>query len=1184
MNRFSLKTLLAILILPANLFATQHSGAVRAADQFIPGATVSARWGGAKLTTFTDGTGRYSIDLAPGVWDISIEMFGFNALHEPVKIGEEPSFKDWVLEMPRAGEKLVTLPQTDTPAAKIEITPAQQATVAAAKPAETKPAEPAKTVAVAKPAAPTGAAAGRKRPGVPVRPAVQNATVRATEEGEQALALAASAGPSAAMGDEAEESFLVSGSTSGGLGASSDEEARRQKMMRGGGDRGGPGGPMDGMGGGNMPPGMRSSDGDSMGLGGFGASAIAAGFSGGQGAPGGDFGGMSSGRGGPGGGGPGGGGFSGGGDRGGRGGGPSSRGGRSSASSKRGSSKGQFTSFGNRYRAQPAYTGSAYMNLNNSALNAAPYSLNGQQATKPSYAQSTFGASFGGPLVIPKLVNLERWSFYFTYSGTRSRNPFSRLSSVPTLAERNGDFTLAKNNAPVTIYDPLSQLPFAGNTIPVSRFNSASAGLLKFIPVPTYGGIVQNYQLVASTPNTNDNFGVRLNAPISRKDRLTFNLQMQRRNAESQQLFGFRDTGDGSGSSYSLSWSHSFKPRLNNSASISLSRNTSQSTPFFAYGENIAATLGIAGISQDPVNYGPPNLSFTNFGGLSDGGASLNRSQTISFSDNITYVVKKKHNLTMGYGYRRMQNNSLLYQNARGAFTFSGLLTSGLDANSQPIKGTGFDFADFLLGLPQSSSLRYGSDNNYFRGWSTNYFVQDDYRITRKLSFNVGLRYEYFSPYTELRGHLANLDLKPGNTAVAVVTPGSPAPYSGDLPTSLIRSDPNNYSPRFGFAFRPTTKRGMVIRGGYSIFFSGSIYPQVATQMASQPPFATTVSISTSPSVPLTIQNGFPRIAAQTITNTYGIDPDYRIAYAQTWTFAVQNTLPHSLFLELEYIGTKGTDLSILTQPNQASPGSPLTAQQRLKIPNATGFSYQTAGANSSYNAGQVRLTRRFTRGMAGNALYMYAKAIDNASSYNGSGGTIVQFLDNLGLERGLSTFDQRHRLQTTYMLSSPVGIHGMMRNGGWKMHALTGWALLGSFSMTSGAPMTARVAGNLSNTGGVGAFGTGRAQATGQAIDAGDHPYFNLLAFTTPAAGQYGNAGRNTIPGLFRTTANMSLNRSFRFKESRRQLQLRLSAANALNHVTITNIGTTVNSSTYGLPTGASSTRVVSLTLRFNF
>ncbi len=1174
MNRFRLKTLLTAIILSTCLHATEHSGTVRAADQYIPGATITARWGGAKLTAFTNESGRYSLDLAPGEWTISVEMFGFNAVWEPVKVGDDPSFKQWVLEMPHAGEKLIAVPESITKPVQQEAPKTAAVAVAETKPAEakpgdTKPAEAVKEVAAAKPAT---APAKPSRQNGPRRQGVQSATVRATEEGQQALAMAA-AGP-AIEGPEAEDAFLVSGSTSGGLGAASDEEARRQRTSSRGGDRG-PGGPsMDGLGsGGSLPPGMRSPDGDSMGLGGFGSSAIAAGMGGG---PGGDMGGF-SGRGGPG-GGPGGGG-----DRGGRGGGPPG-GGRGGDRGGRGGPTSSYSSFGNRSANKPTYTGSVYSYLNNSALNAAPYSLNGQQALKPSYSQTSFGASFGGPLVIPKLINWQRSSFYFTYTGARSRNPYSRLSSVPTDAERSGDFSLAKNNAPVTIYDPLTSLPFSGNIIPASRFSAQANGLLRFIPRATYPGIVQNYQLVTSTPSKSDNFGVRLNAPLSKKDRLSFNMQLQQRNSDSQQLFGFKDTSTGSGSSYSLSWSHSFKPRLNNSASISLSRNTSQGTPYFAYGNNVAASLGITGISQDPVNYGPPNLSFTNFGALSDGGASLNRSQTISFTDNITYVIKKKHNLTFGYGFRKMQNNSLLYQNARGAFTFSGLLTSGIDASGQPIKGTGFDFADFLLGLPQSSSLRYGSDNNYFRGWSTNYFVQDDFRISRKISFNFGLRYEYFSPYTELRGHLANLDLNPTFTAAAVITPGGAAPYSGNLPNSLIRNDPRNYSPRFGFAYRPTTKYGTVIRGGYSIFFSGSIYSQVATQMASQPPFATTVSISTSPSQPLTIQNGFPRIAAQTITNTYAIDPDYRNAYAQTWTMAVQNSLPHALFLELEYIGTKGTGLSVLTQPNQAQPGSPLTAQNRLRIPNATGFSYQTSGANSTYHAGQARLTRRFTRGMSGTALYMFSKAIDDASSFNGSGGTVVQFINNLGLERGLSSFDQRHRLQTTYLLSSPVGVHGMMRNGGWKMHALTGWTFSGTFGITSGVPMTARVAGNLSNTGGVAAFGTGRAEATGQDIHAGNYPYFNLLAFTTPPAGQYGNAARNTIPGLLNISTNMSMNRSFRFKESRKQLQLRLSANNALNHITITGIGTTVNSSNFGLPTAASATRVVSLMLRFSF
>lgn len=1155
--------------------AVEHSGTVRAADQFVPGATVTARYGVVKITTYTDENGRYTFDLLPGIWTVRVEMFGFAPVEEQITLEDRPVVKHWTLDMPKFGEE---------PAA---------AEVAKPKPAEAakKEAEPPKPAAAAKPpAAPN--ADNRKRRGpapAPPKPTFQNAQVQATEEGEQALAEAARQGADAVPRggvEDTEGAFLVTGSTSGGLGAAADEEERRQRMMEGG-PRDRSGMPPGMFGEGFGVPGMRGdSDSFNVGLGGLGASAIQAGF--GDAAAG-----TGPSLGGP--GGPGGRGSFGGGSMGGRGGGPGGMSGppgrgpmsKKGGLSSRGRSSGAYSSFGNRRRTGPQYMGSLFANLNNSALDAAPYSLNGRAVEKPSYARTTFGFNAGGPIKIPKLLPLPLSSFFFTYQGTRSRYPFSRFSSLPTMAERAGDFSQARANVPVTIYDPLSRLPFAGNQVPASRFDPAAAGLLRFFPEPTYTGLVQNYRIVTSTPNTSDNYGVRIGLPLSRKDRISSNMQWQRRHSVQPQLYGFRDTGSGSGMSASLSWSHSFAPRFHNNVSVSLSRNTNLMEPYFAYRENVAAQLGITGTSQEPVNYGPPNLSFTNFGALTDGSASNIRNQTFSVSNNLTYVIRRRHNMTFGFTLRKLQNNSLVYQNARGSFSFSGLMTSGLDARGQPLPRTGFDFADFLLGLPQSTSVRYGADNNYFRGKSLIGYAQDDFRITRRLSLNFGLRYEYFAPYTELRGHLANLDLNPERTKVAVVTPGVPGPFSGELPDSLIRPDRNNLSPRFGFASRIGKRRGTVIRGGYSIFYSGTSYSQIASQMASQPPFARTISISTSSAYPLTLRNGFPVIPTQKITNTYGIDPNYSLAYAQTWNLAVQHPLPHALLVEVDYIGTKGTNLGVLIQPNRAVAGTLLTAQERLRIPDASGFNYQTAGANSSYNAGQVRLTRRMSRGISATALYTYSKGIDNASSFTGTGGTVVQFIEDLRLERGLSSFDQRHRLQAGYMLASPVGVRGFWRNAGWKTAAFSRWALMGSFSMSSGNPYTARVAGNLSNTGGTGAFGTGRAQATGLPVRAGDSKYFNLAAFTTPPVGQYGNAGRNTIPGLFRMSLNASLNRSFRIGppgDNRRQLHLRLNATNALNHVDIVGIGTTVNSSTYGLPTAASQTRTVMLTLRMSF
>jgi hypothetical protein len=1166
---------------------------------------------------YTDAAGRYTLDLTPGVWEIQIEMFGFQTQRGEVTIGEDASSKDWTLEMPRYG------------AAVAPVVAAKSTPLA---PTEPKPALESKKEAAQSSGSPTSARAGRgggaawagrgggaraangtsggrggggRGPNNQQGSGFQNMAVTPTEEGTQALASAAIEAPSPDLGGnaDADESYVVNGSMSGGLGAAADEQARRDRMMQMMGGRGGmmggpgsPGGPgMMGGGIGDMAAMSTAASADPLGMNGFGAAGVVNGFGDGLGgAPG--IGGGGPGGGGPGGGGPGGGGRGGGvggggGGGGGRGGGGGfgggGRGGRGGANAgRRGPFNGQFAAFGNRRRTQPAYTGSVFLDVTNSVLNAAPYSLNGQAAPKPSSGSGRFGFNVGGPIRIPKLITSDKYLLYVNYTGQRARSGNSLTSSVPTFAERNGDFSQALATTAVTIYDPLSGAPFPGNAIPVARFNPAAAGLLTYFPAPTYPGIVQNYHLVTSTPRVSDSLGVRLNVPLTTKDRLNFNEQYNHNDSKSQQLFGYKDSTSGYGLSASAGWSHSFKPRFNNSLNITFSRNISKLAPYFAYTDNVAAALGITGTSQDPINYGPPSLSFTNFGGLSDGSASVSRNQTTNITDSITYVARRKHNLTFGVGYRRLQQNSLSYANSRGSFSFSGLLTSQIDSHGQPVPGTGFDFADFLLGLPQTSSLRLGSENNYFRSWAANWYAQDDWRVRPGLSFNLGLRYEYFAPYTELQGHLANLDINPQRNAVAVVTPAnSVGPYSGNYPSSLVNPDKNNYSPRLGFAWRPSQKHARVIRGGYSIFFSGSAYGGFASSMASQPPFAKNASLTTSTADPLTLENGFPAQPSQTITNTYAIDKNYRLAYAQTWSFALQQTFSHGLLVELEYIGTKGTGLPITEQPDRAAPGaSPLTAQQQLQIGNATGFSYLTSQGDSIFHAGQARITRRFGRGVSANALYTFSKSIDDASSFSGGGGTVVQFPQDLRLERGLSTFDQRHHLTVGYMLSSPVGIHGLWRNGGWKTKTFTGWTLSGNFTATSGTPMTAKVSGNLSNTGGTAAFGAGRAQATGENINAGNFAYFNLDAFTTPPAGQYGNAGRDTIPGLFQIGLNGSLNRAFRFGDSRRQLQLRLAANNALNHVVVTNIGTTINASNYGLPTGASATRSVTLTLRFNF
>jgi hypothetical protein len=1215
------------LLAPGLLFAVEHSGTVRAADQFIPGATITARQGGAKLVTYTDENGRYSMDLTPGVWEIEVSMFGFKTLTTPVTVTDQFTSRDWTLEMPRPGEP---------------VEPAKPAPTATKKPEPATPTPPAATPAApaAAPTARTGRGGGRygQGQGQPGRggrgpqpqagqPAFQNADVTATDAGTQALAMAVNDAPDIA-GADTSDAFMVNGSTSGGLGMASDEQQMRMQMA-GRGGRGGPGGPGGDLGLMSLGASLGGNGGDPLGMSGFGAAGADAGF--GADASGGGFGlggapgspGGGGGRGGAGGGGAGGGGRGGGGRGGGAGGGRGA-GGRGG----RGPFNGQFASIGNRRgrnAPQSPYSGSIAVNVTNSALNAAPYSLNGQNQTKPSSARETITGNFGGPLRIPKLYNVPnpKWQFYLNFSTNQGRTGTTQVSEVPTLAERGGDFSNAvvkqsvngvATYVPVTIYDPLSGSPFPGNIIPSPRISRVSTALLQYIPPPTAGNIVQNYDISPSNPTHSRSFAVRLNGRVNSKNTLNFNQQFSFNGSTSQELFGYKDTSSGYGLSSTVGWTHIFKPRFNNNASLTFSRNISRTDPYFANKINVANELGIVGPDQSPEAWGPPNLGFQNFGSLSPADYSSSRGQTTALTDTVTYIYKRNHNLSFGGGYRRMQQNSLSYQNSGGTESFNGLLTRGYDSTGTAIPDTGFDFADYLLGYPQNSTLRVNDSNLYYRGWAANAFAQDDWRVSRGLTLNVGLRWEYFSPYTELHGQMATLDLNSSMTlacpvgAAAVATNVSAAagcppaaildgPFTGRFPNALVNADPREFSPRLGFAWRPSQKHSRVIRGGYSVFYSGAAYSAMARNLAGQPQFSTTADLTNSLALVqagngLTVQCAFivspqcpntPVPTPGTVTNTYAIDKNYLPAYAQDWMIAMSQTLPHNLVVDLEYIGIKGTRLDVVENPNQLPPNSPTGLHG--PVTNASGFIYETDTGNSIYNAAQVRFTRRMTRGVSAVALYTFSKAIDDASGFNGGGsGSVVQNINDRAAERGLSSTDQRHRLSIQSVLSSPVGIHGMWRNGGWKTKVFTGWTLNPSLSIASGLPHTAMLGGSYGSSNTSGVRTSYRAEATGTSIFGGGSPYFNEAAFETPPTGQYGNAGVDTIPGLPSFSLNAAMNRTWRFGETRKNLQVRLSANNALNHVQITGFGTTFGTSTFGLPTAASGTRTVSLMMRFSF
>jgi len=816
------------------------------------------------------------------------------------------------------------------------------------------------------------------------------------------------------------------------------------------------------------------------------------------------------------------------------------------------------TRAGNRRKkkAIDAYRGSATWSFRDSALDARPFSITGHTIPKPNYAQHRFGASLGGPIT-------PNSSFFITFNGARSSSPFHAVATLADPRERSGDFSASSTRLPVAIYDPTTRQPFPGNRIPTSHIDRAAQGLLPLIPLPNQPGKILNYQYATAADQDRNDLTARLNHTLAPKTRLAGNLHIQGRSGTQALPFTFFDTNSTRGLNLDLNLTRTINRRTVNTIRFQYNRNRSDLLPFFAYKTNLAAELGIQGASPDPINYGPPNLNFTNFGNLTDGSPNLRHDLTTGFTEGLTHV-RGKHNFSVGGDFRLLHHNVRTDQNARGTFTFSGLRTSGFDAQGNPLPGTGFDFADFLLGLPQSGSVRYGSSDNQFRAHSYSAYGQDDWRMRPNFSINIGFRYEYLHPFRELRNQMANLDIAPGFTGVAVVTPGQQGPFSGTVPSTLIDPDRNNFSPRIGLAWKPSARRPLAVRGAYGVYYNSRVYTNFATRLASQPPFARTSSVNTSTARPLTLEDGFTTAPTQTIRNTFAVDRHYRIGYAQNWNFSIQHDLPRSFVLEAAYLGVKGTRLDVQRQPNRAAPGSQLDAETRRLIGNAVGFTFDSAEGNSIYHAGQAKLTRRFRRGTSMSALYTYGKSIDNVSTFGGGGTVVAQDDRNLSNERGLSTFDRRHSLALNYFVM------------------LKSWSLSGTTLLQTGNPFTARVLGNRSDSNGTGVIGSGRADATGLPITAaGD--FFNLAAFTVPPPGRFGNAGRNTIPGPHSLVFGLALGRTFRFTD-RKRMDFRLESQNVTNHVNISAINGVINSLNYGLATAAAPMRSISGQLRFRF
>ncbi len=823
--------------------------------------------------------------------------------------------------------------------------------------------------------------------------------------------------------------------------------------------------------------------------------------------------------------------------------------------------------FGGRGRGGNQIRGSAYQSFDTSSLDTGPVSLNGQPTTKQQYFQQRFGATLGGPIAIPKVWDSAHTFFFLNYTGNHSRNPYDTYSTVPTDAERNGDLTA-----------------LGGPIIPSSQIDPAAKALLNLFPQANQAGS-KNLHTISTTTSNIDDVNVRLvhtfGAVPQRGQRgfaggrgggrgggggragvsnLNIGIHYRHSDTTSQNPFATLG-GESTISALDIPVGYSFtKAGLFHSIRADFNRNRAETQNLFAFNQNIAGAAGIQGISTDPFDWGAPSLTIGGFQSLRDISPSMRTDQTTSIGDSI---VKSHgaHTVRFGGDFRDIRANSRSDPNARGSFVFTGLYTG------QPL-------GDFLLGLPQQSTFQSGQIDQ-FRQHTGDLFIQDDWRARASLTINAGLRWEYYSPVSEADNRLTTLDAPSTFTAAVPVAAGGTSPFSGALPDSIVRPDRGAFAPRVGLAWKatPTT----TVRTGYGINYSASVYQSIAQQLANQPPFDVTTTVLSTLATPAPLESALTTPPSSATTNTYGVDPNYRLGYVQIWNVDVQHDIARIYTVGAGYTGTKGSDLDLLRAPNRTPTG--------LLDPNLPPYIWESSGADSIMNALTLRFRRRLTNGIGGSASYTLSKSIDDASSIGGSGSVVAQNDQDLAAERGLSSFDQRHQFTGNFTYELPFGAKKRWFTSGMAAELLGDWQINGSVQLASGTPFTATILASISDVS-RGTDGTLRANYNGQPITISDPTalkFFNTAAFSPPLPGTYGTAGRNTIIGPGTSVLNAGLTRNISLGPTR-NLSVQILANNILNTVQYASIDTVFNSPTFGQVTAARPMRRVQILTRLRF
>ncbi|HXR75203.1 MAG TPA: TonB-dependent receptor [Bryobacteraceae bacterium] len=815
--------------------------------------------------------------------------------------------------------------------------------------------------------------------------------------------------------------------------------------------------------------------------------------------------------------------------------------------------------------------GSLFEFLRNSAMDSRSF-FSPKGTAFPTFRLNQFGGSFGGPVVLPKLYNGKDRTFFFVdYEGYRRDSQQLLLGNVPTAKMRAGDFSEA-----AAIYDPLTTRAnpngsgfirdrFLNNQIPANRWDPISAKMINAYPLPTGPGRFNNY-LANLVQNQKWNQGdVRVDHQISPKD--SFFARWSIQNTETTVPSSFPtttipgisepvdlgDEGSFAGTSFQpaqhavASYIRIINPSLVNEFRVGFNRyRLDYTADQFKPNGQLGNQLGVPNANVTPNEQNLPIFSPSSYIGIGQTRSLpiFRRENTFEYVDNMSYT-HGTHTLKWGVDFRRRQLTIYQTNQGNGRFNFSPALT-----DSRQPAGTGGDsMASFLLGYPTLIAHDYTQNWPGERGSEFGLYVADDWRVSKKLTLNLGLRWDYFSPFSEVSNRWANFNLATGKIDIA--GRNGVDKYAGVEPFY------KNFGPRFGFAYQLLSHT--VIRGGFGLFYNPTGSEGGSMRLFRQLPFGSTLSISPGDiNVGQRVSDGFPPLSPVNYdfaNNPFGamfaVDHGFRPSYAEQFNVTVEHEIaPWEMVIKTAAVGNLGRHLYNTYNANQAVPGSTsLNTRRPLYTldPSLSDASYFTTDGLSEYYAFQLTVDKRFSHGLSAILGYAWSHAIDDVPLEFGGGAAGPQPQDprNIAAERGNSIIDMRHRLTLSYTWELPVGKNKALLNYGGPVNwILGGWQTNGILTVQSGLPFTAVLQTSTTNT------GTGsRPNAAGEVT----YPrtlqhWFDTSAFSVPAPYTYGNLGRNTLFGPGRTNWDMSLFKNFVIHEQTR-FELRAEAFNIFNH-----------------------------------